>query len=74
MWISSFQALVPKHNSIGIFHSFKSLLIASFYVKFGQKIRLYGSTQIRLEPRRYSQPNTLLAPVVPNPIVVDSRL
>jgi hypothetical protein len=34
-WIASFQALLSKHNSIGIFHSFKSLLIASSHVKFG---------------------------------------
>jgi hypothetical protein len=30
-WIASFQALLSKHNSIGIFHSFKSLP----HVKFG---------------------------------------
>jgi hypothetical protein len=34
-WIASFQALLSKHNSIEIFHSFKSLLIASSHVKFG---------------------------------------
>jgi hypothetical protein len=32
-WIASFQALLSKHNSIGIFHSFKSLLIAPSHVK-----------------------------------------
>jgi hypothetical protein len=28
-WITSFQAFLSKHNSIEIFHSFKSLLIAT---------------------------------------------
>jgi hypothetical protein len=40
-WIASFQALLSKHNSIGIFHSFKSLLIASSHVKFGRPLPLF---------------------------------
>jgi hypothetical protein len=40
-WIASFQALLSKHNSIGIFHSFKSLLIASSHVKFGRPLSLF---------------------------------
>jgi hypothetical protein len=40
-WIASFQALLSKHNSFGIFHSFKSLLIAFFHVKFGRPLPLF---------------------------------
>jgi hypothetical protein len=40
-WIASFQALLSKHNSIGIFHFFKSLLIASSHVKFGHPLPLF---------------------------------
>jgi hypothetical protein len=40
-WIASFQALLSKHNSFGIFHSFKSLLIASSHVKFGRPLPLF---------------------------------
>jgi hypothetical protein len=35
-WIASFPTLLSKPNSFGIFHSFKSLLIASSHVKFGR--------------------------------------
>jgi hypothetical protein len=41
MWIASFQALLSKHNSIGIFHSFKSFLITSSHVKFGRPLPLF---------------------------------
>ncbi|AQK51550.1 Mediator of RNA polymerase II transcription subunit 15a [Zea mays] len=41
MWITSFQALLSKHNSFGIFQSFKSLLIASSHVKFGRPLPLF---------------------------------
>jgi hypothetical protein len=40
-WIASFQALLSKHSSFGIFHSFKSLLIASSHVKFGRSLSLF---------------------------------
>jgi hypothetical protein len=40
-WIGSFQALLSKHNSIRIFHTFKSLLIASSHVKFGRPLPLF---------------------------------
>jgi hypothetical protein len=40
-WIAYFQTLLSKHNFIGIFHSFKSLLIASFHVKFGRLLPLF---------------------------------
>ncbi|PWZ14777.1 hypothetical protein Zm00014a_011302 [Zea mays] len=40
-WITSFQGLLSKHNSIGIFHSFKFLLISSSNVKFGRPLPLF---------------------------------
>jgi hypothetical protein len=40
-WIASFQVLLSKHNSNVIFHSFKSLLIASSHVKFGGPLPLF---------------------------------
>jgi hypothetical protein len=40
-WIASFQALLSKHNSIEIFHSFKSLLIVFSHVKFGRSLPLF---------------------------------
>jgi hypothetical protein len=40
-WIASFQRFLSKYSSIGIFHSFKSLLIASSHVKFGQPLPLF---------------------------------
>jgi hypothetical protein len=40
-WIASFQALLSKHNSIEIFHSFKSLLIVSSHVKFGRPLPFF---------------------------------
>jgi hypothetical protein len=46
-WIASFHALLSKHNSIGIFHSFKSLLIASSHVKFGLSLPLFTTTYDR---------------------------
>jgi hypothetical protein len=40
-WIASFQAFLSKHNSIVIFHSFNSLLIASSHAKFGRPLTLF---------------------------------
>ena len=40
-WISHFQALLSKHNVFGIFHSFKSFLIASSHVKFDHPLPLF---------------------------------
>jgi hypothetical protein len=40
-WIAYFQAFLSKHNFIGIFHSFKSLLIVFSHVKFGRPLSLF---------------------------------
>jgi hypothetical protein len=40
-WIASFQALLSKHNSIEIFHSFKSLLIVFSHIKFGRPLLIF---------------------------------
>jgi hypothetical protein len=40
-WIAFFEALLSKHNSIMIFYSFNSLLIAYSHVKFGRLLPLF---------------------------------
>jgi hypothetical protein len=40
-WIASSKALISKHNFIGIFYYFKSLLIASSHIKFDRPLHLF---------------------------------